>query len=80
MSELTKYWASGTVCQMSMKDWNVGDAGIQVNSPCTSGSVFSDEAQHDVQRGQDEHRQQRQRGVPEEPVARGVMNHGRSSG
>lgn len=43
-SEVTKYWASGTVCQMSMKDWIVGDDGNQVNSPCTSGSVFSDEA------------------------------------
>ncbi|MEU3618045.1 hypothetical protein ABZ725_37880 [Streptomyces sp. NPDC006872] len=43
-SELTKYWASGTVCQMSMKDWIVGNNGIQVNSPCTSGSVLSDEA------------------------------------
>lgn len=44
ISELTKYCASGTVCQMSMKDWIVGEDGIQVNSPCTSGSVFSDEA------------------------------------
>src|SRR3954452_16157769 len=42
MSELAKYRASGTVCQMSTNGRSVGWLGHQVKSPWTSPSGFTD--------------------------------------
>lgn len=39
-SELTKYFASGTVDHMSMNGWKVMFVGIHVKSFCTSPSGF----------------------------------------